>query len=440
MPNPNHVAELLKRGVAAAKDGRTEEARQMLLRVVEVDERNEQAWLWLSGVMESHQERRACLENVLAVNPDNGHAQSGLRWLDQHAPPPPDSQERCPRCQAHVPPSGATCHDCGQILIVACPACGEYTDVENSSCPECGQALGNFRDGPRYHLALAQAYTDQHRGAMAQEAITRAAAEAAGDPQVLEGVAALYEQMGNGDMAIATYEQAIERDPENATFYARLGAIYHQRTMFAKARTMYERATELAGDDPLVLFELARLRADGEGTTREALALLKRVVQLDPKHVQAHLLLGDMYLDQKRGPQALNHYERACALTETDSLIGREARHKLSKWRSPLPDYQTQGWGETLRRMCGLILIPALAALVNAGMIPWKINPVAWSALVVASAGAYLWVCATDVPRNPMMRDLFGEDGVKGVARQTLVGIPGVLLWTTAFGVILMKL
>jgi hypothetical protein len=90
--------------------------------------------------------------------------------------------------------------------------------------------------------------------------------------------------------------------------------------------------------------------------------------------------------------------------------------------------------------MCGLMLIPTIAALVNAGMIPWKINPVAWSALVVASAGAYLWVCATDVPRNPVMLDLFGEDGIKGIGQQVLVGIPGVLLWTTAFGVILMKL
>ena len=123
--------------------------------------------------------------------------------------------------------------------------------------------------------------------------------------------------------------------------------------------------------------------------------------------MEAHLLLGDVYLDRKKGSQALEHYQQACELTTPDSLIGREARLKLSKWRSPLPEHQVQGWGETLRRMCGLMLIPSLAALVNAGMIPWRIKPVVWSALVVASAGAYLWVCATDVPRNPAMRDIF---------------------------------
>lgn len=440
MPNSIQVTELLQRGIAAAKAGRTQEARQALLRATELDERNEQAWLWLSGVVESFEDRRICLENVLAINPDNGYAQSGLRWLDQQAPPPPATEERCPRCEAPIPPSGTTCPECGQVLIVACPACGQYTDTKDASCPECGQSLGDLSDGARYHLALAQAYLERHRGALAQEAAVRAAAEASRDPQVLEAVAALHEKMGHTDMAIATYEQAIERDPKNAALYARLGAIYHRRAMLAEARAMYERATEIAGDAPAVLFELARVHVEEEGATRKALELLKQIVHLEPKHVEAHLLLGDVYLDRKQGSQALQHYEQARELTAPDSLIGQEARRKLAKWRSPLPEHQVQGWGETLRRMCGLMLIPALAALVNAGMIPWKISPVAWSALVVASAGAYLWVCATDVPRNPAMRDIFGPEGVKGVKRQVLVGIPGVLLWATAFGAILMKL
>ena len=438
-PDSTQVAELLRRGIAAAKAGRTQVARQALLQATELDERNEQAWLWLSGVTESLEDRRVCLENVLTINPNNGHAQSGLRWLDQQAPPPPATEERCPRCQSPTPPSGTTCPDCGQILIVACPACGQYTDVKDASCPECGQPLGDLNDGARYHLALAQAYLERHRGALAQQAAVRAAAEAFGDPQVLAGVASLHEQMGHGDLAITTYEQAIERDPENGALYACLGAIYHQRAMLAEARAMYERATEIAGDDPAVLFELARLHVEEEGATRKTLKQLKQIVHLEPKHVKAHLLLGDVYLDQKQGSQALEHYQQACELTTPDSLIGRKARRKLSKWRSPLPEHQVQGWGETLRRMCGLMLIPSLAALVNAGMIPWQIKPVVWSALVVASAGAYLWVCATDVPRNPMMRDIFGQAGVKGIERQALVGIPGVLLWGAALGLILWR-
>ena len=41
--------EILKQGIAALKAGRKAEARSFLMQVVEQDERNEMAWLWLSG-------------------------------------------------------------------------------------------------------------------------------------------------------------------------------------------------------------------------------------------------------------------------------------------------------------------------------------------------------------------------------------------------------
>ena len=81
--------DLLQRGIEAARAKRNDEARELLMRVVQLDEQNEQAWLWLSGVVESLDDRRVCLENVLALNPNNQRAQAGLRWLDQQAPVPP---------------------------------------------------------------------------------------------------------------------------------------------------------------------------------------------------------------------------------------------------------------------------------------------------------------------------------------------------------------
>jgi tetratricopeptide (TPR) repeat protein len=439
MSDASQVAELLRRGIAAAKAGRKQKARQALLRVTELDERSEQAWLWLSGVVESLEDRRACLENVLAINPENPHAQAGLRWLDQQTPASTVAQERCPRCGSPVPLAGETCPRCGQVLVVACPGCGEYVDVSEPACPACGQSLGDFRDGALYHLGLAEAYVEHHRHALAQEAISRAEAEAPGDPHVTKGTAALYEKMGHTDRAIAIYQQAIERAPGDAELYASLGAIYRRRTMPAEARATYEQALGRAGDDSTVLFELAQMRLEDEGTTPEVLDLLERTVRSDPAHAQAHLLLGDLYLGQRQGPQATQHYERACKLTAPDSHLGREARRKSARLLPPTPGRESQGWGETVRRMGGLMLIPTLAAMVNARLVPWAISLAAWGTLVVAGAGAYLWVCATDVPRNPGMQAIFGEGGAKGLWRQTLVGLPGVLLWCAALGLILWK-
>jgi tetratricopeptide (TPR) repeat protein len=78
--------KLLKQGIAALKAGRKAEARDLLMQVVEQDERNEMAWLWLSGAVETEEERRICLENALAINPNNSGAQRGLEGLRKTSP------------------------------------------------------------------------------------------------------------------------------------------------------------------------------------------------------------------------------------------------------------------------------------------------------------------------------------------------------------------
>lgn len=84
-----NVDAIIREGIAAYKAGRKDEARSVLLRAVEVDQYNEQAWLWLSAVVDTPEDQRTCLENVLAINPNNERARSGLDVLSEQAPPPP---------------------------------------------------------------------------------------------------------------------------------------------------------------------------------------------------------------------------------------------------------------------------------------------------------------------------------------------------------------
>lgn len=80
------TTELLQQGIALAKAGRREEARSILLQVVEQDERNESAWLWLSGVVDSDDDKAVALENVLTLNPNNEWARRGLQMLGRPLP------------------------------------------------------------------------------------------------------------------------------------------------------------------------------------------------------------------------------------------------------------------------------------------------------------------------------------------------------------------
>ncbi|GAB4534761.1 MAG: hypothetical protein Kow0063_18190 [Anaerolineae bacterium] len=75
------VDTTLQQAIVAARAGRKEEARRLLEIVLDADERNEQAWLWMSGVVDNDEERIICLENVLTINPNNETARNGLAAL-----------------------------------------------------------------------------------------------------------------------------------------------------------------------------------------------------------------------------------------------------------------------------------------------------------------------------------------------------------------------
>ena len=65
----SETSALLQAGIAAAKSGRNEEAREIFLRVIELDDHNEHAWLWMSAVVDSIQDRIVCLEGGRILAP-----------------------------------------------------------------------------------------------------------------------------------------------------------------------------------------------------------------------------------------------------------------------------------------------------------------------------------------------------------------------------------
>jgi tetratricopeptide (TPR) repeat protein len=71
----------MRAGIAAAKEGRAEEARELLYQAIDLDERSEKAWLWLSEVVTGLDERIICLEKVLAINPNHEVVREALNHL-----------------------------------------------------------------------------------------------------------------------------------------------------------------------------------------------------------------------------------------------------------------------------------------------------------------------------------------------------------------------
>ena len=70
-----NIKVMLQDGIKAAQAGNRSEARLHLLKVTELDPRNENAWLWLASISEYPEELLVFLKNVLDINPDNERAQ-----------------------------------------------------------------------------------------------------------------------------------------------------------------------------------------------------------------------------------------------------------------------------------------------------------------------------------------------------------------------------
>lgn len=90
MTDSSRAQELVRQGQAAAMVGRRSEARDALRRALELDPKSVDAWLALAGVEDDAEDKIACFEKVLSLDPDQVEARLGLDMLrgQEHQPAP----------------------------------------------------------------------------------------------------------------------------------------------------------------------------------------------------------------------------------------------------------------------------------------------------------------------------------------------------------------
>lgn len=75
------MAASLELAISAIRSGRTEEGRQLLNLLIQRNPNDEMAWLWMSSVVGTDEQRARCLYHVLAINPNSELARRGLQLL-----------------------------------------------------------------------------------------------------------------------------------------------------------------------------------------------------------------------------------------------------------------------------------------------------------------------------------------------------------------------
>ena len=137
------MSDKLQEAIAAITAGDKATGKQSLIEVLRADQRNEIAWLWMTKVVGSNDERIKCLENVLKINPNNETAKRGVALLRQKqtkgqkiepqfkplkslSTPPPSPEvkttKQCPYCAERIKIEAKVCRFCGRDFETGQPS------------------------------------------------------------------------------------------------------------------------------------------------------------------------------------------------------------------------------------------------------------------------------------------------------------------------------
>jgi tetratricopeptide (TPR) repeat protein len=174
---------------------------------------------------------------------------------------------------------------------------------------------------------LGEAEADKFRLREASDALVRAAAGGADNPEVLRVQAYVAETNADYATAVDLYRRAVDKAPERSFLYISLGHALRAQKQFEAAIRAYQQAADLNSRD-------ARSEG-GMGVAYYAMeeydsaqSHLERAVEVDPSYATGWGQLGWVFYVQKLYDKAQPNFEKAIAL-EKDPVRNAEYRHAL---------------------------------------------------------------------------------------------------------------
>ncbi len=113
---------------------------------------------------------------------------------------------------------------------------------------------------------------------------------------------------GQYDKAIAEWKKLLSETPNDANLYNTIGDLCIKKNSRAEAVDAYKRAADILAED---------------GFTSKAIALYKKVLNIDIKRVEVHLALGDMHAEKGLTGNALANYKYVADLYNKENNIAK---------------------------------------------------------------------------------------------------------------------
>ena len=192
-----------------------------------------------------------------------------------------------------------------------------------------------------YHFNLGLEFLTHHNFDLAETVFSNSIRRLPLAPRLRLGLSAAYFARAQYDRAIQTLKEAIEIAPQSEASYFMLGRAYlllsDHADLFAEnwVRDSFQKYLALKTDDalPHFLCALSELR---ENHRPEALQLLERALELDPKLAEGWFEMGKIHFEEGRYGEAAAAYEKAVGIRP--SFV--EAYYRLARSYQKLGDQQ----------------------------------------------------------------------------------------------------
>jgi tetratricopeptide (TPR) repeat protein len=160
----------------------------------------------------------------------------------------------------------------------------------------------------RKELREANLFFQQGKYEDALAAYQEAAARAPEDPIAQYNIGVTFMALGKNDEAIAAFQKTLELQPENIQALKNLGQVYGRMKNYAESARFNILAAKLSVSDPEVFYNVGVAQLN-LGNREAALAAFQDSIACDEKYADSHYQLGLIFLNQNKMTEALNAFE-----------------------------------------------------------------------------------------------------------------------------------
>ncbi|MCX6865580.1 MAG: tetratricopeptide repeat protein, partial [Verrucomicrobia bacterium] len=215
-------------------------------------------------------------------------------------------------------------------------------------------------------LKLGQMLVTQGKIAEARAVFERVLVRAPKQFAAVGQLAALDQQEGKGDAAMARIDAYLKAHPESSQAHLFKAGLCYTRKDYKAAEALAKKTIELKPDDTMAYGMLVRIQI-ADGRTDEAIGRLKQLLEANPNNLSARMFLGSLLRELGRIDEARASFEEVVKIDPKFASVYNDlayidcgipgkldqARENARKARELLPDdpgvADTCGWIEWLR-------------------------------------------------------------------------------------------